>query len=202
MDIKKAIFVTSNSDYEKCPKPTLPEYALIGRSNVGKSSLLNMLTGNKYLAKTSAKPGKTQLINHFIINDSWYLVDLPGYGWASVGKEKRAEFGKMTKDYLFHRPNLLCLFILVDSRLEPQLIDIEFIRWAGINEIPFALVFTKADKQTNNHTNASVDRFKKELSKEWEELPPIFITSSETGMGKEDLLLYIDEINKGFKVNN
>lgn len=199
MIIRSADFVCSNTDFNKCPAPYMPEFALIGRSNVGKSSLINMLLGRKYLAKTSSTPGKTQLLNHFLINESWYLVDLPGYGWASVGKEKKAAFSKMNSDYLLNRPSLQSLFVLIDSRLPPQAIDLEFIRWLGKSQVPFVLIFTKADKQTVHKTTTSVELFKKTLLEEWEELPQIFITSSETGLGKEEVLRYITAINKNFK---
>ncbi|MCR9254359.1 MAG: ribosome biogenesis GTP-binding protein YihA/YsxC [bacterium] len=196
MIIKKAQFVLSNSDYKKCPKPTMPEYAFIGRSNVGKSSLINMLTNNSKLAKTSGKPGKTQLINHFIINDNWYLVDLPGYGYAKVSKSDREKWGKMIYDYITQRENLYNIFVLVDSRIPPQSIDMEFINWLGENGIPFAIIYTKTDKLSKNKVAASIAAFKRELSKDWEELPPQFITSSVTKAGKDDLLSYIEEINK------
>lgn len=196
MIIKKAQFVLSNSDYKKCPKPTMPEYAFIGRSNVGKSSLINMLTNNSKLAKTSGKPGKTQLINHFIINDNWYLVDLPGYGYAKVSKSDREKWGKMIYDYIIQRENLYNIFVLVDSRIPPQAIDMEFINWLGENGIPFGIIYTKTDKLSKNKVAASIAAFKRELSKHWEELPPQFITSSVTKAGKEDLLSYIEEINQ------
>ncbi len=196
MIIKKAQFVLSNSDYKKCPKPTMPEYAFIGRSNVGKSSLINMLTNNSKLAKTSGKPGKTQLINHFIINDNWYLVDLPGYGYAKVSKTDREKWGKMIYDYITQRENLYNIFVLVDSRIPPQAIDMEFINWLGENGIPFGIIYTKTDKLSKNKVAASIAAFKRELSKHWEELPPQFITSSVTKAGKEDLLNYIEEINQ------
>ena len=171
---------------------------MIGRSNVGKSSLINMLVNQKGLAKTSAKPGKTQVINHFLINENWYLVDLPGYGWASVGKQKKAEFSKMNEQYLLNRPNLQCLFVLIDSRLEPQMIDLDFIHWVGKHEIPLVLVFTKADKQNLTQTTRSVDLFKETLSKEWEELPQYFISSAQSGLGKEEILHFIHDVNQNF----
>lgn len=192
--IKSAAFVTSNTDYKKCPPANKPEFAFIGRSNVGKSSLINMLTGQKKLAKTSSRPGKTQLINHFIINEKWYLVDLPGYGWAKVSKTQKAKWGPMVSDYLTHRENLACLFVLIDSRLEPQNIDIEFINWVGEQGIPMALVFTKADKQTMNKTMASVALFKRTMKKTWEDLPDMMISSAETGLGKEEVLNFIQEV--------
>jgi GTP-binding protein len=193
MEIKQAEFVSSESDVRKCPAPSKPEFAFIGRSNVGKSSLLNMLTNRKNLAKTSNKPGKTQTINHFIINDQWYLVDLPGYGYASVSKEKRAGFGKIIENYVLKRENLHCLFILIDSRLEPQKIDLAFIQWVGEKEIPLCLVFTKADKLTKNQLKRNMSIYESTLSKQWEELPSMLVTSSETQMGKDDLLSFIEK---------
>lgn len=194
MEIKQAEFVSSESDVAKCPPPAgKPEFAFIGRSNVGKSSLLNMLTNRKNLAKTSNKPGKTQTINHFIINDQWYLVDLPGYGYASVSKEKRAGFGVIIENYILRRENLHCLFILLDVRLEPQKIDLEFIQWAGEKEIPLCLVFTKSDKLTKHQLNRNVSIYKSTLAKQWEELPSIIVTSSTSKMGKEELLLFIEK---------
>ena len=193
MEIKQAEFVSSESDVRKCPPPSKPEFAFIGRSNVGKSSLLNMLTNRKNLAKTSNKPGKTQTINHFIINDQWYLVDLPGYGYASVSKEKRAGFGKIIENYVLKRENLHCLFILVDSRLEPQKIDLAFIQWVGEKEIPLCLVFTKADKLTKNQLKRNTSIYESILRTQWEELPSMLVTSSETQMGKDDLLSFIEK---------
>lgn len=195
MEIKKAEFVISNSDYKKCPKPNMPEYAFIGRSNVGKSSLINKLTNRNSLAKVSSKPGKTQLINHFIINDSWYLVDLPGYGFAKVSKQSREKWQKFVQDYLLHRENLYCLFVLLDSRHEPQTIDVDFLRWLGENGIPFAIVHTKADKLSKTKLVSNVENYHNQLLTEWEELPPAFITSSETGIGISDVLDYINQIN-------
>ncbi|MEY5040638.1 MAG: hypothetical protein RLZZ414_166 [Bacteroidota bacterium] len=199
MEIKSAKFEVSNQDYKKCPAPNLPEFAFIGRSNVGKSSLINCLCKQKKLAKTSAQPGKTQLINHFNINDVWYLVDLPGYGYARVSKKSRSAFGKMITDYIFNRTNLLCVFVLIDSRIPPQKIDIEFINELGENQIPFSIIFTKADKLTNNEVAKNTAAFKKALKLYWEELPPSFITSSETGQGREDVLNYINDIIPLFK---
>lgn len=193
MEIKQAEFVSSVADVSKCPSPDKPEFAFIGRSNVGKSSLLNMLTNRKNLAKTSNKPGKTQTINHFIINDQWYLVDLPGYGYARVSKEKREGFGKIIENYVIRRENLNCLFILLDSRLEPQKIDLEFIQWSGEKEIPLCLVFTKADKLTKNQLNRNVSIYKSTLLKVWEELPALFVTSSTEKTGKDDLLSFIEK---------
>ncbi len=192
--IKEAKFVISNTDYQKCPKPDKPEFAFIGRSNVGKSSLINMLTQRKNLAKTSGKPGKTQLINHFAIDDSWYLVDLPGYGYAKTSKAKRSEWGKMIEEYLLHRENLQIVFVLIDSRLDPQKIDLEFVNWLGENGIPLALVFTKTDKQKRNKTQRSITLFRNALLKTWEETPLMFSTSSVTGDGREEVLRYISEI--------
>lgn len=193
MDIKKAEFVSSVADVEKCPTSDKPEFAFIGRSNVGKSSLLNMLTNRKNLAKTSNKPGKTQTINHFIINDSWHLVDLPGYGYARVSKEKREGFGKIIENYILRRENLHCLFILLDARLEPQKIDLEFIQWAGEREIPLCLVFTKADKLTKHLLNRSISIYRATLLKIWEELPALIITSSTEKTGREELLSFIEK---------
>ena len=195
MEIKNATFVVSNTDYKKCPDTGLPEYAFIGRSNVGKSSLINMLTNNKSLAKTSVRPGKTQLINHFIINKQWYLVDLPGYGYARISKSARAQWQKMTNDYLLQRETLMNTFVLIDSRLTPQQIDLDFISFLGQNGIPLSIVFTKADKQNQRETALNVNAFKKTLSNEWEELPPIFITSSVSGTGRSKILDYIELIN-------
>lgn len=194
MKISSAKFVISNSDHQKCPSPDIPEFAFIGRSNVGKSSLINMLTNNSKLAKTSSKPGKTQLINHFVINDQWYLVDLPGYGWAKVSKTEKAKWEVMIKDYFLNRENLILAFVLIDSRLEPQKIDLEFIHWLGENGIPISIIFTKADKQTRNKTQSSIAKFKKVMKATWEELPPTFTTSSVNQEGKEDVLNYINGV--------
>lgn len=195
MVIKSAEFVISNSQVSKCPMTGLPEYAFIGRSNVGKSSLINMLTGKKGLAMTSQKPGKTQLINHFIINGAWYLVDLPGYGYARLSKDGREKLKTMIEDYTLERKELVCLFVLVDSRHEPQKIDLEFIQWLGEEGVPFALVFTKADKLTKGRLAANLEAYKARLLEEWEELPPIFVTSSEQQLGRDELLSYIEGIN-------
>ena len=195
MVIKSAEFVLSNSRVEKCPTTGLPEYAFIGRSNVGKSSLINMLTARKGLAMTSQKPGKTQLINHFIINDAWYLVDLPGYGYARLGKDSRDSLRRMIEDYVLERKELVLLFVLLDCRHDPQKIDLEFIQWLGEEGVPFALVFTKADKLSKGRLAANVETYKAKLREEWEELPPIFVTSSEERMGRDELLGYIEEIN-------
>ena len=195
MLIKSAEFVVSNSRVEKCPTTGLPEYAFIGRSNVGKSSLINMLTGRKGLAMTSQKPGKTQLINHFIINKEWHLVDLPGYGYARLSKDGRDGLRRMIEDYVLERRELVCLFVLLDARLEPQKIDLEFIEWLGEESVPFALVFTKADKLSKGKLSANISAYKDRLLEAWEELPPLFITSSEERTGREDLLNYIEGIN-------
>ena len=196
MIIKSAEFVISNTDVKKCPASTLPEYAFIGRSNVGKSSLINMLTQRKGLAMTSQKPGKTQLINHFLINNEWYLVDLPGYGFARVGQSNRERLKSIIEDYILEREQLTNLFILLDCRHEPQKIDLEFIEWAGENGVPFALVFTKADKLSKGKLASNIEAYKQTLSESWEELPPIFITSSEAKEGRDELLNYIEDINK------
>ena len=195
MVIKSAEFVISNSRVEKCPTTGLPEYAFIGRSNVGKSSLINMLTARKGLAMTSQKPGKTQLINHFIINDSWYLVDLPGYGYARLGKDSRDSLRRMIEDYVLERKELVLLFVLIDCRHEPQKIDLEFIQWLGEEGVPFSLVFTKADKLSKGRLASNIEAYKAKLHEEWEELPPIFVTSSEEHVGRDELLGYIEEIN-------
>ena len=196
MEIKKAAFVVSNSDYRKCPSDGLPEYAFIGRSNVGKSSLINMLTGVKGLAKTSVKPGKTQLINHFLINDDWYLVDLPGYGYARTSKTSREKWQKMIVDFLLKRESLVNVFVLVDSRIPPQKIDLEFIDFLGQNGVPLNIVFTKIDKQNQREVAATVNTYKKTLLESWEELPQIFMTSSVTRFGRDALLQHIDVINQ------
>ncbi|UII23084.1 ribosome biogenesis GTP-binding protein YihA/YsxC [Fulvivirga ligni] len=194
MKIKKASFITSSSDHKQCPTTGLPEFAFIGRSNVGKSSLINMLTGHGKLAKVSGKPGKTQLINHFLINDEWYLVDLPGYGWAKVAKTEKEKWGAMIHDYLKERETLVSLFVLIDSRLDPQPIDVDFINWLGEEGIPFALIFTKSDKQSKNKTQSSVAKYKRFLKKFWETLPPIFVSSSFKVEGKEEILSYLEEL--------
>jgi GTP-binding protein len=196
VQIKNASFVVSNQDVKKCPNSQLPEYAFIGRSNVGKSSLINMLTGRKSLAKTSGKPGKTQLINHFLINKNWHLVDLPGYGYARVSKTSKKKFQKFITDYFTHRKQLVSGFVLVDIRHEPQPIDTEFMEWLGENGIPFAIIFTKADKLKPAAIERNVAQYKDQLlSGMWEEFPPYFITSSSNGAGRDELLAYIGEIN-------
>ena len=197
MIIKDAQFVISNTDYRKCPQDQKPEFAFFGRSNVGKSSLINMLTNRKGLAMTSAKPGKTQLINHFIINDEWYLVDLPGYGYAQRGKDGRERIKTIIEDYILEREALTNLFLLLDSRHEPQKIDLEFIEWLGENAIPFAIVFTKIDKLSKSRLNENMTVYLNKLHETWEELPPIFHTSSEAKIGGEEILDYIEQINKG-----
>ena len=186
----------SNTKVELCPAPDKPEYAFIGRSNVGKSSLINMLTGQKGLAKTSSSPGKTQLINHFLINDSWYLVDLPGYGYAKVSKDSREKWRRMINFYFQKRENLTCVFVLIDARHEPLKQDLEFIDYLGNMGVPFVIVFTKLDKQSSLKTDATIAAYKAELRKTWEELPLIFKTSSEKRIGKDEILSYIDEINE------
>ena len=198
MQVKKAEFIISNTDIKKCPAPDIPEYAFIGRSNVGKSSLINMLTNRKNLAKTSAKPGKTQLINHFLLNDSWYLVDLPGYGYASVSKGKRLEFAKFIKQYLENRENLMCLFVLLDSRLKPQKIDMEFMQWLGKKGIPFVMCFTKQDKLSKSEAAKNLADYKKEMKQIWKELPPIFFTSSANKKGQDEVLKFVSDTNKLF----
>jgi ribosome biogenesis GTP-binding protein ysxC len=198
MIIKSADFFISSGRADQCPQDSkLPEYAFIGRSNVGKSSLINMLTGRKALAKTSSTPGKTMLINHFIINNEWYLVDLPGYGFARRGKKEMEKFRNLIEYYILERQQLTCLFVLIDSRLPPQKIDLEFIQWLGEEGIPFCIVFTKADKNKTGELKKNVQGFLKKLQEEWEELPVHFVTSSEKGTGRMELLDYIDEINNG-----
>lgn len=199
MIIKDAQFVISNTDYRKCPEDNKPEYAFIGRSNVGKSSLINMLTNRKGLAMASSKPGKTQLINHFIINNEWYLVDLPGYGYAQRGKEGREKIREIIDSYISNREQLTCLFLLLDSRHEPQKIDIEFMNWLGEEGIPFVIVFTKIDKISKGRLKDNTEAYITKLHETWEELPPIFYTSSEHKQGGEEILNYIDDINKSLK---
>ncbi|MCI5742635.1 ribosome biogenesis GTP-binding protein YihA/YsxC [Phocaeicola faecicola] len=199
MEITSAEFVISNSRADMCPKGNLPEYAFIGRSNVGKSSLINMLTKNPKLAMTSSTPGKTLLINHFLINKEWYLVDLPGYGYAQRGKKMMEKIQKLIEYYVLEREQMTCLFVLVDSRLEPQKIDLEFIQWLGENGIPFAIIFTKADKQSAGKTKMNVAHYLDRLKEEWEELPPYFISSSENRTGRKEILDYIDSVNRQLK---
>ncbi len=194
MHIKSSEFVISNTSYRKCPEGDKFEFAFIGRSNVGKSSLINMLMQHPDLAKTSSKPGKTLLINHFIINDEWYMVDLPGYGYARESKEQREKLRSIIENYVMHREQLTNLFVLVDSRLEPQKIDLEFINWLGENGIPFSIIFTKADKLGPMRLKENVESYKAKLLETWEELMPIFVTSSEKGTGRDEVLNYIEEI--------
>ena len=196
MEITSAEFVISNTDYRKCPDTNFPEYAFIGRSNVGKSSLINMLTGHKRLAMTSARPGKTLLINHFLINKSWYLVDLPGYGYAKRDRKSQEQIKQIIESYILRREQMTCLFLLVDSRLEPQRIDLTFIEWLGENGVPFAIVFTKADKLGSGKLKLNIQAYLEKLQEQWEELPPYFITSSEDRTGRNELLNYIAKINK------
>ena len=196
MKIESATFVISNTDVKKCPSGTKPEYAFIGRSNVGKSSLINMLTGKNGLAMTSATPGKTMLINHFLINNNWYIVDLPGYGYAKRGQKGKEQIKRIIESYILQREQMTCLFVLIDSRHEPQNVDLEFIEWLGENGVPFAIVFTKADKlKSERQAKDNVQRYLNELKKQWEEIPPHFITSSEKRMGRDELLGYIEQIN-------
>ena len=196
MKIKSAEFVISNTDVRKCPEGTRPEYAFIGRSNVGKSSLINMLTARKGLAMTSQKPGKTLLINHFLINKEWFLVDLPGYGFAQRGKEGRENIRRIIESYVLQRPQLTCLFVLLDCRHEPQKIDLEFMEWLGENEVPFAIIFTKIDKISRGRLTENLNKYKERLLETWEELPPILLSSSETKDGREEILDYIQSINR------
>jgi len=198
MIIKSANFVMSNTKVSALPDPDMPEYAFIGRSNVGKSSLINMLVNQNGLAKTSQKPGKTQLINHFLINEKWYIVDLPGYGYAKVSKSSREKWEKFIRAYLTKRENLQCVFVLIDSRLEPQKIDLDFCCWLGECGIPFALIYTKADKQSGVKTDQSVAKFHKALKAWFEEIPPYFVTSSENGLGREKVLSFIEDVNQDF----
>lgn len=196
MIINSARFVISNSSPGKCPNDSRHEYAFIGRSNVGKSSLINMLTSRKGLAKTSSTPGKTMLINHFLVNDEWYIVDLPGYGFASRGKEQREQLEKMIRGYILNRAEMTNLFVLIDSRHKPMKIDLEFFNWLGENGVPFSIVFTKLDKMGPQAGKRNVEEYCKILLETWEELPPVFLTSSETGKGREELLDYIGQLNK------
>lgn len=199
MEVNSAEFVISNTDVKRCPQDDKPEYAFIGRSNVGKSSLINMLTGQKGLAMTSATPGKTLLINHFLINNDWYLVDLPGYGYAKRGQKQQAQITKIIEDYVLEREQLTSLFVLVDCRHEPQKIDLEFISWLGENSVPFGIIFTKADKLSHSRLVENIRHYQNVLSEQWEELPVSFITSSSKKMGRNEILDYIDSINKSLK---
>lgn len=196
MKIKSAEYKSSSPRADMCPKTNLPEYAFIGRSNVGKSSLINMLTGKSKLAMTSSTPGKTMLINHFLINDSWYLVDLPGYGYAQRGKREMGKLKNLIEHYVLDREQLTCLFVLIDIRLEPQKKDLDFLNFIGENGVPFAIIFTKADKLKKQLINPTVEKYVEFLKESWEELPPYFITSSENRLGKEEVLDYIESINK------
>ncbi|MGA9324448.1 MAG: ribosome biogenesis GTP-binding protein YihA/YsxC [Salegentibacter sp.] len=202
MKIKSAEFVISNSKVEKCPDSRLPEYAFIGRSNVGKSSLINMLTGRKSLAKTSAKPGKTQLINHFLINGNWHLVDLPGYGYAKVSKSTKKTFQKFITAYFEKRRQMVCAFVLIDSRHKPQAIDMEFMQWLGEHQIPFCIIFTKADKLKPKVLEKNINDYQEEMLQTWAEMPEFFITSATSGIGQEEILGYIDSINQELQAGN
>ena len=196
MKITSAEFIISNTDVNKCPAGTRPEYAFIGRSNVGKSSLINMLTQNKKLAMTSSTPGKTLLINHFLINNEWFLVDLPGYGYAKRSKSLQEQIQRIITQYILQRESLTNLFVLIDSRLEPQQIDLDFIEWLGENQVPFSIVFTKVDKLKAGEQKRNTTKFLNTLSEQWKTLPPYFITSSEKRIGREELLTYIEQINR------
>ncbi len=195
MKINRAEFVKSSKEIKDLPPANKPEYAFIGRSNVGKSSLINMLTNRKNLAKTSSTPGKTQLINHFLINENWYLTDLPGYGYAKTSKSNRAEFRKMIRSYLKERPNLVNTFLLVDARHKPQKIDLEFMEWLGRNRIPFAIVFTKADKLSSNQLAKQIKAYQTEMLRQWASMPPYFVSSSVSGLGRKAILDYIEQLN-------
>jgi len=199
-NIEKSRFIKSSITLESCPKPVYPEYAFIGRSNVGKSSLLNMLTNIRNLAKTSRTPGKTQLINHFLINDEWYMVDLPGYGYTVIAKRKKEDILILITDYILNRKNLICLFILLDCRHDPQMIDLEFIKWTGINRIPFVLCFTKADKISTSLLDKRIKNYKKVLLKSWQTLPEIFITSSVNKTGREEIMNFILDTNSAVNI--
>lgn len=196
MKINSAEFVVSNSDYKSCPNSKICEFAFIGRSNVGKSSLINMLLQSKDLAKTSSKPGKTLLINHFLVNRNWYVVDLPGYGYARASKEQRRKLKAIIDNYILFRTQLTNLFVFIDSRLEPQQIDLDFIDWLGQSSIPFSIIFTKSDKLSNKQLSENITAYKNKLLETWESLPPIFITSSEKGVGRDEVLDYIESIIK------
>ena len=202
MEIKTATFVISNTDYRKCPEQPLPEYAFIGRSNVGKSSLINMLTHQKDLAKTSGRPGKTQLSNYCLINKEWFLVDLPGYGYAKISKGARERWQKMIENYMLHREQLTQVFVLIDSRIPPQRIDLDFINWLGENGIPVGIIFTKTDKESQRTVSANVSAFQSALRQTWDELPDMILTSSATGRGREQVLNYIEQINNNLNSDN
>ncbi len=197
MEIKKARFIVSNNEVEKCPEPNKPEYAFIGRSNVGKSSLINMLTNRKSLAKISGKPGKTRLINHFLINEEWYLVDLPGYGYASLPMQERKKWEKFVKGYILKRVNLYSLFVLIDSRHQPLPIDLEFMEWLGISRIPFSIIFTKTDKLKPEQLEDNIRNYERKMLEKWESMPEYFKTSSLTGLGREKILKFISDVNRG-----
>ncbi len=198
MIIKDAQFVLSSTEIEKCPAPTLPEYAFIGRSNVGKSSLINMITNHKSLAKTSSKPGKTQLINHFIINSDWYLTDLPGFGFAKVSKDTKSKWDRMINNYLVKRENLMCVFLLIDSRLELQKVDKNLMEFLGENQVPFVIIFTKIDKLSKTKIESNIAAIKKEMLRDWDALPEMFLSSSEKQLGKDEILDFIEQTNKLF----
>ncbi len=197
MEIKEARFVVSNTDVKKCPPPNKPEYAFIGRSNVGKSSLINRLTNKKTLAKISGKPGKTRLINHYLINEEWYLVDLPGYGYAEVPKKERLKWEQFLKRYILQRENLYCLFVLVDSRHEPQKPDLDFMEWLGISQVPFTIIFTKTDKLKPDQLKANLKKYEEKMFESWETMPGYYISSAETGDGTTEILNYIELLNAG-----
>ena len=196
MEIKEARFIISNTDFDKCPLPDRPEYAFIGRSNVGKSSLINMLTNRKSLAKISGKPGKTRLINHFSINDEWYLVDLPGYGYAQTGRQESKKWQKFVRKYLLLRENLFCVFVLIDVRHAPLNSDLEFMEWLGLSQIPFAIIFTKADKLKPEEMEKNIQDYKQKMLETWETMPPYFVSSVTNGTGRKELLAYIQKINR------
>ena len=196
MEVYSAKFVTSNTEVKKCPEPDKHEYAFIGRSNVGKSSLINMLTNHGKLAKTSGTPGKTQLINHFLINDECFLVDLPGYGYARTSKSQRGQFSAMIRNYILQRENMICLFVLIDSRHDPLKVDLEFMEWLGENGVPFVMVFTKADKLTTTERMNCISKYQEKMKDTWESMPMAFITSAETKLGRVELLSYIEELNQ------
>jgi len=202
MEIKQVEYLQSTDDWRKCPDNKLPEYAFIGRSNVGKSSLINMLANNKSLAKISSKPGKTQTINHFLVNNTWYLVDLPGYGYATVSKTMRDYWLRMIDNYLINRENLQLVFVLIDARIDPQQSDIEFINNMGNMEIPLAVIFTKTDKISSKKLEENIGLFKKRILEYWEELPPYFISSGKDGTGRDDILNYIKKINENLNLKN
>lgn len=197
MEIKEARFIVSNTDVKKCPAPNKPEYAFIGRSNVGKSSLINKLTNKKSLAKISGSPGKTQLINHYLINEEWYLVDLPGYGYAKVPKKERIKWEQFIKRYILQRENLYCLFVLIDSRHEAQKVDLDFMEWLGISQVPFSIVFTKTDKLRPEELQLNLKNYEKKLFEKWETMPGYFVSSAETGEGTEQILGFIEGLNTG-----